>query len=140
MYKKRTSFRFKAAPGQTASTEEREQIALIKWCKLVRLRHPPYAGQPLLFYHIPNGGHRNIFEGAKLKRMGVSAGIPDLCIPMPFNGYHGLYIELKRREGGQVSEAQKCWLANLSALGYAVHVANGWDAARIAIMEYFDLC
>lgn len=30
-----------------------------------------------------------------LKRQGVKAGVPDICLPVARNGYHGLHIELK---------------------------------------------
>ena len=44
---------------------------------------------------MPNGGKRNPAEAARFKAMGVKAGVPDLCLPVPMNGYAGLYIEMK---------------------------------------------
>ena len=37
--------------------------------------------------------------------MGVKAGVPDLCLPVPMNGYAGLYIEMKY--GSNKPTAQK---------------------------------
>lgn len=34
----------------------------------------------LTYFHPPNGGSRGAKEGANFKRMGVRAGVPDLCI------------------------------------------------------------
>ena len=67
--------------------EEREQIAIFKWAEMQK-------GLSLL-HHIPNGGKRGKVEAARLKAAGVKAGIPDICLPIPRNGYGALYIELK---------------------------------------------
>jgi hypothetical protein len=79
----------------------------------------------ILFYHVPNGGFRKHHEALKFKAMGVKAGVPDLCIPIPRSSYHGLYIELKRVSGGMLSDAQSYWLAELEKQGYACYVAKG---------------
>ena len=49
----------------------------------------------VLWFHCPNGGHRNVAEAAKLKAMGVKAGIPDILILEPRKFCYGLAIELK---------------------------------------------
>ena len=89
------------------------------------------------FYAVPNGGSRNMKEAVKLKRTGVRAGVPDLCIPMARKGYHGLYLELKRVKGGVVSEHQTYWLALLKAEGYRAEVCQGFDEALKVIEDYF---
>lgn len=48
-----------------------------------------------LLHHIPNGGARSKATAGRLKAEGVKAGIPDICLPVPKNGYGALYIELK---------------------------------------------
>ena len=92
------------------------------------------------FYHIPNGGKRSMLEAIKFKRLGVKAGIPDICIPVARSPYHGLYIELKRRFGGVVSEAQAYWLEELRLQGYYVCVAKGADEAIKIVQYYFQNC
>ena len=47
------------------------------------------------WYHCPNGGSRNGIEAAKLKAMGVKAGVPDCMILDQKHDYSGLAIELK---------------------------------------------
>ena len=106
-------------------SEDQEQIRLVTW--LIK--------QGIRFYAIPNGGKRNLFEALKLKRMGVVAGIPDLCIPIPSGCYHGLYIELKREKGGKVSDSQSDWLAFLTEKGYYAQVARGFEEAREMILH-----
>ena len=71
-----------------------------------------------------------------MKAEGVSAGVPDICIPVPNKKYHGLYIEMKRQKGGRVSEKQKEWIDRLNSLGYLVVVCRGFDEAREVIEEY----
>lgn len=58
--------------------EANEQEALFRWTVFVRGRFPEIE----LLYHIPNGGSRNKLEAANLKRQGVKAGVPDLCLPV----------------------------------------------------------
>lgn len=72
-------------------TEAQEQEALIEWCELNKGRHPELAK----ILHIPNGGYRTPAEAAHFKRLGVKAGVPDLLLPYPIDGWHGLWIELK---------------------------------------------
>jgi len=72
-------------------SEATEQETLIQWCGWQQSKYPELK----LIYHIPNGGSRNTLEAANLKRQGVKAGVPDLCLPVARNGFHGLYIEMK---------------------------------------------
>lgn len=77
-----------------------------------------------------------MYEAVKLKRMGVKAGVPDICIAIPSAGYHGAYGELKRREGGRVSDTQKHWLQALADKGYYVFVAEGADEFIKHVQNY----
>nr|WP_228347524.1 VRR-NUC domain-containing protein [Flagellatimonas centrodinii] len=113
-------------------TEHDEQAALVQWAAL---QAPSMPGLSMLFA-IPNGGHRNKATAGRLRAEGVRAGVPDLMLPVPRGPLHGLFIEMKRRKGGCVSEAQATWLASLDAEGYAVAVCRGWDEAREALLRY----
>jgi hypothetical protein len=113
-------------------TESVEQQNLFQWAALQSSAHPEVA----MLYHIPNGGARSKATAGRLKAEGVRAGVPDLCLPVPRGPYHGLYIELKRRHGGQVSPAQRDWLNRLRERGYAVSVCRGWEDAAQTIMAY----
>ena len=95
-------------------------------------KHPELA----LLYAIPNGGKRSIKTARMLKATGVKAGVPDMCLPVPRYPYHGLYIELKRRKGGRVSEKQSEWLHDLRKEGYKTCVCYGSDEAIQVIEEY----
>ena len=49
----------------------------------------------LFYYHIPNGGYRNIREARVFKLLGVRAGVSDYFIMRANSKYHGLYLEFK---------------------------------------------
>jgi len=114
------------------STEHQEQALFIQ---MVQLAAQTDHRLNLLFA-IPNGGQRHILTAHKLKQEGVKAGVPDLFLPVAIAPYHGLFIEMKRCNGGKVSNNQKQWINALSEQGYKVVVANGADAAFSALMEY----
>jgi hypothetical protein len=115
-------------------TETQEQQWLIEWAHNYRVKYPALS----LLYHVPNGGSRHKAEARALRRGGVKAGVPDLCLPVPRGYWHGLYIELKRTKGGRVSDAQREWLDALALQGYRVEVCEGWRAAADVITGYLD--
>jgi hypothetical protein len=116
-------------------TENQEQAALFEWARLSEKRHPELK----LLHHIPNGGARDGRTGAVLKRTGVKPGVPDICLPVPLNGFGALYIELKRRAGGCVSVNQKTWLNALKTVGNRAVVCRGWEEARDEILNYLEV-
>lgn len=92
------------------------------------------------YCHIPNGGKRGKAEAARFKRLGVKAGMPDYLIftPPPLlkneltaTGEHckGVALEMKRADGGKLSQAQKKQLAMLAKHGWYTFVAHGSDPA-----------
>lgn len=117
-------------------SEAQEQCKLIKWAdKCVQMKiHPELS----MLYTVPNGGRRDKAKAAHLKRQGVRAGVPDLCLAVPKGKYHGLYIELKVGNN-KTSEHQDKWLQNLSRCGYAVKVCYGSTSAKQAIEKYLKL-
>lgn len=114
-------------------SEATEQEALIVWCEWQQAKHPELK----LLYHVPNGGSRNPLEAANLKRQGVKAGVPDLCLPVPMNGFHGLYIEMKYGKN-KTTEAQKEWLRELEAQGYITAVCYSAEEAKDVISTYLN--
>lgn len=112
--------------------EDFEQELVIRWSIGQIDTWPELA----LLYHPANGGKRSKREAAKLKRMGVKPGVPDLHLPIARGGFHGLYVEMKRLEGGRVSTEQKTWLAALHAAGHCVAVCEGHEQAIAVLRDY----
>ena len=116
-------------------TEHQEQVALFEWTAWMARRHPDL----LLMHAIPNGGKRDIRTAARLKAEGVKPGVPDIFLPVPKNGKHGLYIELKRSRGGTVSKEQEAWIRALSAQEYVCAVCHGHREAIRVITDYMGI-
>lgn len=114
-------------------TEAQIQKTIIRWSQQASIRQA-YPDLKLL-HHIPNGGKRDKKEAAELKRQGVKAGVPDLCLPSPKGKYCGLYIELKT-EKGELSIEQEWWLQELKKCGYCTSVAYGLTQALEQIEGY----
>jgi len=91
-------------------------------------------------FHSPNGGSRNIIEARKLKRMGVKKGLSDLFLAYPSQGYHGFFIELKRKglDLRSVSIYQSQWLEKVKKVGYKGSVAFGADEAINLLKKYLS--
>ena len=115
--------------------EDAHQIALIEWAEWTGKQIYP---ELKWLYHIPNGGKRGKAEAARLKRMGVKAGVSDLFLPVPRGGYHGLYIEMKAK-GGRLSKEQKEFIPFAKSQGYCVEVKWTYDGARELIEWYLAL-
>lgn len=115
-------------------TEHQEQSTVISWADIQSLVLPELR----LLFAIPNGGKRNVITATMLKREGVKAGVPDLCLPVPRGPFYGLYIEMKRR-GGNTSKEQDWWIGQLIKQGYQVVVCFGAEEAISAVMQYLNL-
>lgn len=109
------------------SSESLEQTAVVNYCDF---RNIPV-------FHIPNGGSRNKKEAKNLKKQGVKAGVPDLCIPIARHGFHGLYIEMKYGTN-KLTEKQAEWLELLNDNGYKAVVCYGYDEAKQIIDWYTE--
>lgn len=117
--------------------EEDEQRALFNWVEYTQGQAPDLA----LMFHIPNGGSRDRREAAKMKGAGVRAGVPDIFLACPRNGFSGLFIELKRRNGkpSDVSAEQSSWLVALDMKGYCTAVCFGADDAIETVKAYLGI-
>ena len=115
-------------------SEDTEQMAVMDWANWQLNIYPELE----LLHHCPNGGRRNKPEAVKLKQMGVKAGIPDLCLPVPKGEYSGLYIEMKF-EKGRLEESQKKMLQLLTNQGHYCAVCYGAEEAINVLEQYLSL-
>jgi hypothetical protein len=105
------------------SSEHEEQKGFVRW---FRLKYPT-----ILIFAIPNGSYRDISTAKKLKMEGVVSGIPDLYIPK----YH-CWIEMKRADGGTLSEEQKAMHLYLSLIGDTIIVGYGAEDASRKVLQF----
>ena len=113
-------------------TESYEQRMLIEWANANETRWPELR----MLHAVPNGGARRKSEAARMRLEGVKSGVPDLCLPVARDGYHGLYIEMKRIDGGRKSKEQKQWISDLIEQGYRAEFCNGCEKAAALIEKY----
>ena len=114
-------------------TEHDQQAALFAY---LRRRYTAY---PVLrcIFAIPNGGHRHVAVAKRMKAEGVLAGVWDIFVPVPVDGYAGMYIEMKFGDN-QLRESQKQFRADVGD-GYRWAVCWSWIEAAQAIGEYLGI-
>lgn len=121
-------------------TEHQEQVSLFAEMRLRGKRDPRW----LAPYVIPNGGSRGgsalqrTINGKRLKDEGVKAGVPDIFVPVPCGRFCGLYVELKKRQGGRVSLEQRKFADELDPR-YMLVIAHGAEDGIRKISNYFAL-
>lgn len=112
-------------------SEHAEQCAVVKWFDM---QYPALRGR---LFAVPNGGARHPAVAGKLKAEGVRKGVPDLWLPVPAHGLHGLVIELKAK-GGRLTPEQDDWINFLGGKGYMAVLCVGADAAMETIRGYLE--
>jgi len=115
-------------------TEHKEQTLFFNWC----LKHQLEYAFVNMIFSIPNGANFDAIRGKLLKDEGLRAGIPDMFLPVPQGKFHGMFIEMKVRKGGNVSPKQKAWMNALTEQGYLCVVAKGFQEAREHVIRYYS--
>lgn len=104
--------------------------------KLLRLA----AHKDVIWYHVPNGEKRSAVTGARLKALGVIAGVADLAFVISFG--RAAFLELKapngRRSQGQLDFADACERAGalyrvVDNIGDVIRVLCEWGVIRSTI-------
>lgn len=112
--------------------EHQHQMKVIEWAFANEIAWPDLCW----LYAIANAGAgAQRGQAGKMKAEGVKPGVPDLCLPVPRAGFHGLYIEMKAI-GGVETREQKNWLFGLRELGYYTCTAYGHEIAIQIIQAY----
>lgn len=111
-------------------TEHQEQAALIMWFQSA------YPAIKNRLFAVPNGTNKSRASASRHMAEGLRPGVPDLMLPIPASGYHGLFIEMKRAKGGKLSDAQRDWLEFLESKGYMSVVCYGFEEAKEVISKY----
>jgi hypothetical protein len=109
-------------------TEHQEQVKLIQWCNAHPVADCIFSSQA--------GVRTTIGTANKAKAEGMRKGVPDLFLPVPAGGFHGLFIELKRVKNAKPSKEQQDWIEFLNKQGYFAIVCYGADEAIAVIQRY----
>lgn len=116
-----------------SNEEHSEQKFLFEWWDIMCQR---YKIPSELLFAIPNGGKRDVVTAKLLKDEGVKAGVPDIFLAVPRKEFSGLFIEMKKRKGGVVSEKQANMIDLLNRNGYKAIVCHGAEEAVKQIVGY----
>jgi hypothetical protein len=89
------------------------------------------------WFHTPNEAKRSLRLGAKLKKNGLKAGVPDCMIINPTRTKHlGLAIELKIKPN-KPTPSQLEWKSKLEANGWAWECAYDLDQVINIVKKYY---
>lgn len=116
--------------GKAAASEHDLQVICVN---VFRMLYPKYSH---LLMAIPNGGYRSKTTARTMKAEGQLAGVPDMFLAVPINGYHGMWIEMKNGKAGRVSDLQKEMMERLSNQGYMCYVCRTTDEFIEAVKNY----
>lgn len=107
-----------------AAAEAEVHSAIVTWIKTV--------APQILIFHPANGGWRSKAEGARLKGLGVTPGIPDLCIIAP----GGVFFAEVKNAAGRLSEPLREIHAWLTRLGCPVAAVRSIGDMRAAFRRW----
>lgn len=118
--------------------EHYEQCAVVEWW---RLQYPAWRG--LLFasangLYLGGTPRQRAVRWSLFEKSGGRAGVADLFLAMPRQGYHGFFVEMKAAKGAHVRKDQRDFLDEMAAQGYMTCICYGADHAISAIKEYMS--
>ena len=113
------------------SREAYLQSECVRW---FRFQFPKMAK---LLIAVPNGGSRDVREAQNLKIQGVVAGVSDLILLTPKNGFGCLCIEMKTETGRQ-SELQTQWQKETEKSGNKYVLCRNFDQFRSEVLNYLN--
>jgi hypothetical protein len=122
--------------------EESEQVKFISY---LRRNHPE-----IIYHANPEGVRLTIGQAVKLSKQGViNRSTPDIFIFKSNNRYHGLIIELKKKDwklyknDGELYKddhvmEQRNFLNRFNEAGYMATFANGFEVAKEIFLSYLN--
>ena len=117
--------------------ERVEQEALFRWAAVMERKEPRLR----LLNASLNGVRLATHQAVLAKKGGMRKGYPDVFLPVAAMGYHGLFIEMKRKDGSasDVKKEQREWLEDLKGQGFHAGVCFGWEEAARLIERYLGM-
>jgi hypothetical protein len=120
--------------SKRSQPEHDEQVGVFNKLRSCEQDHPDLA----FVFAVPNGGARHPAVAGRLKAEGVKRGVPDICIPIPRKGFHGLFIEMKVGKN-TITPDQKAYRDFLIRQGYDHAVCYGQEEALTRMGTYLDI-
>ena len=117
---------------RNAQPEAIEQAKVIAWARANENNYPYL----WILHSSLNGVKMTKAQAGRAIAQGMLSGVPDLFLPVPKNGYHGLFIEMKYGSN-KVTENQEKFLQNAVNVGYAVSVCYSAQEAIKRIEDYY---
>lgn len=122
-------------------SEHDEQVAVMDWIFMNTNKYPELD----LVFSVPNGARLASGRDKRLaairanylKAEGMRPGAPDLVIPSPRGGYHGMFLEMKAM-GGTLKENQEQFIVEAERYNYFCAVAYGADEAIEILQHYLE--
>lgn len=111
--------------------ESKIQQICVEW---FRFQYPKLAK---LLFAVPNGGYRNQSTASHMKAEGVVAGVADLILLIPSQGFHALCIEMKTEKGRQ-SDKQKIWQQLVESHGYKYVICHSSQSFFVEVQKYLQ--
>lgn len=105
--------------------EYEEQKIVVKYLELIGAK----------FTSIPNSTNTNVQQRAMNHASGLRPGLPDLFVIINNQPF---FIEMKRKNGGIVSEFQKEWIYKINSCNRTIkaYICNGFNEAKKVIDIY----
>lgn len=106
-------------------------------------QYPQYRG---LLFAVTNQNERSgdiskkaqLISGAMRKNLGLVAGVSDLIMLIPRNGFHGLCLECKTKDGRQ-KPPQEWWQGIVESQGYLYKIFRSKEEFQQIIEWYLNL-
>ena len=116
--------------SKTDRTEYSGQVNLINWLK--------YNHDDIFYFATVNERNSSPGDMAKLKKQGLITGVPDLYLA---RAGKSLFIEMKTHNGtpSHFRESQREVALDITDSGHTVVVCFGFEAAKVAIKQFFEL-
>lgn len=122
---------FKKLKEET-ETEHSLQSRCVRWFR------ETYPFPKYVLFAVPNAAKRSVVVGMMMKREGMLPGFPDLGLAHAKHGYHGLYIEMKRK--GQKSRPNQILVQQaLADQGYKVEKdVDSFESFVAIVTQYLN--
>ena len=112
--------------------ESAYQTQVVEWSRWAFKANPARYPHLEMLHCSLNGVKLSGTQAKIAKGQGMLSGVP-----VPKNGYHGLFIEMKS-EKGRLTDNQHWFLTNADSLGYKTAVCYSAKEAISAIQAYYD--